>query len=428
MSAVTGIALFMIVGCGTSGNASQTSKNPLAAMKTNTGKAKTMNTTHGNKTASPGAQSISSSLVGHGTIATSTIEFNLIMKQTYLHTGEADKVVTNLENNFGSVYPDGPPVLLGTGIKATFNGGAGQYRYQWKEGNWTIDMLGFGDSNLGLQVAKNVVSYLHTYRLPAPRNNGIILMTSSAAGTTWRTQVVWQEGTTVYEVQQAGNPKHVLEMVVNSTQDGASGNQVTSFHQVFQGYGGTQSMFLTPSIGFQVMNLGGGASNFFYQFAKTIDGGQHWTKESVGHFSDVQGVSFINQQTGYLLNNSPAYAITPDLFVTHNSGATWVEQKLPIPSQFKNEYRFSSYPIFFSRKIGFIPVYGESENETLGNTTRFLYMLVTTDGGISWSPYVHEAGKGLSWTMQGQTLTVNDSTQKITIHNLFSNWQVSSGE
>ena len=346
-----------------------------------------------------------------------------IATKTYPDSAQAAAVITNLEQNFGQVYPSGPLVDLGTGIKAAFNGGAGQYKYQWSEGNWTLDMLGFGDSATGTQVAKNVVSYLHTHMLPPPKNKGVIMMTSSAAGTTWRTKVAWQEGSTVSQIEQSGDPVSVLQKVVNSNRPAGTTTSSQSFHQTFQTSGGTSDMYLTPSVGFQVKNLGGGASNFVYQFSKTTDGGKTWTNMSTGHFSDVSGVSFINPQTGYLLNNSPAYSITPDLFVTHDGGATWTEQKLPIPSAYQNYYRSSEYPIFFSPQVGFIPVYGMSMNQS--STTQFLYMLVTTDGGVSWTPFTGTQGKGLSWALHGQKLTVTEGPQTITVNGLFGNWSVS---
>jgi hypothetical protein len=349
---------------------------------------------------------------------------NRITTKTYANLAQANAVVANLEQSFGQVYPSGPLVDLGTGIQAAFNGGAGQYKYQWHEGNWTLDMLGFGNSSTGTQVAKNVVAYLHTNMLPPPNNKGVIIMTSSATGATWTTQVAWQEGAAVSQIQQSGDPVTVLQKVVNSYRDAGTSASATGFHQTFQHSGGASSVFLTPTTGFQVKNLGGGASNFVYQFSKTTDGGKSWINTSTGRFSDVYGVSFINQQTGYLLNNSPAYSVTPDLYVTHDGGVTWNEQKLPIPSAYSNYYRSSDFPIFFSAKVGFIPVYGISSTNQ-SSTTQFLYMLVTTDGGTSWTPVTGTQAKGLSWTLSGQKLTVTDSTQTITVNGLFGMWSVS---
>ncbi len=378
-------------------------------------------TTASNQTQSTGTTKTSNT-TANNSVSQSTIPSSITTK-TYANSAQAALVITNLEQNFGQVYPSGPLVDLGTGIKAAFNGGAGQYKYQWHEGNWTLDMLGFGNNAAGTQVAKNVVAYLHTHMLPAPRNKGIILMTSSASGTTWRTQVAWQEGSSVWQTTASGDPVTVLQKVVNSNQPTGTPSGSTSFHQTFQSTGGTSDMYLSPTIGFQVKNLGGGMSNFVYQFSKTTDGGKTWTTMSTGHFSHVSGVSFINQQTGYLLNNSPAYSVTPDLYVTHDGGATWQEQKLPIPSAYQNDYRSSNYPVFFSPQVGFIPVYGISMNQS--STTQFLYMLVTTDGGASWTPFTGSQGKGVSWTLRQQKLTITYGSKTITVNGLFGNWSVS---
>ncbi|KPV42288.1 WD40/YVTN/BNR-like repeat-containing protein [Alicyclobacillus ferrooxydans] len=355
---------------------------------------------------------------------TATTVTNGIKVETYQTVQAAGAVVAKLQGSFGQVYPSGPPVDLGTGIQANFSGGAGQYRYQWHEGNWTINLLGFGDSNIGGKMAKNVVSYLHTNMLPAPNNKGTIIINGTSNSSVWNTTMAWQEGNQVYQLEQSGNPVSALTVAVNS---GNPVNPQSQFQQIFKNSGASHQMYLTPTIGFQVTNLGGGANNFVYQFSKTTDGGKTWTKTSTGHYSDVLGLSFVNTKTGYLLNNSPAYAVTPDLFVTHDGGVSWQEQKLPIPSPFANFYRASSYPIFFSPTVGFIPIYGENINQS-SPTQQLLYVLVTLDGGASWTAYTNGQGGGLTWTVSGQTLTVTHGKQGITVNGLFAgDWTVSSG-
>lgn len=336
----------------------------------------------------------------------------------------------------------GTKLNLGLGITASATGAMGSARYEWREGNWEIEIR-FYTANQGVaQVAKNMVSYLHTHWMPAPNHHGMILVQSSApnpSGYHWNSTIAWQEGTKVLQLKQSGNPVQALTSVVNQTGSGkvspsnngtstnASSNNVSShgsFSQTFKISGVSSQVFLTPTLGFRVTNLGGGLSNFQYDFSKTTDGGKSWTKMSKGHFSHVEGVSFINENTGYLLNNSPAYSVTPDLFVTHNGGATWNEQKLPIPNAYKNGYRNSNYPIFFSPQVGFIPVYGQATSKSV--TTQFLYMLATTNGGASWTAYTGHQGDGLKWSVMGQKLTVTDAAQSITVNGLLAgNWTVS---
>ncbi|MDQ0190081.1 hypothetical protein JI721_04320 [Alicyclobacillus cycloheptanicus] len=360
-----------------------------------------------------------------------------IAEQSYATSAAAAGVIDNIqrEDTYLSFAANRPTVNLGLGITAVPDSGLGHQGLQWHEGNWTVEVLWYTGNQNGEQIAKNIVAYLHTHMLPAPRQKGVIIVNSTdpnAVTIAARTTIAWQEGTEVYQLTQSGNPVNALTTVVEQGNSGASQGRTAaaSFHQTFHNAGRSHQVFLTPTIGFEVTNLGGGASNFMYQFAKTTDGGKTWTNVSTGHYSDVMGVSFINEQTGYLLNNSPAYAVTPDLFVTHNGGATWQEQKLPIPAAFANFYRSSSYPIFFSPTVGFIPVYGNPETGT-GPNTQFLYMLITTNGGASWAPYTGGSGAGLHWTLSGQTLTVQQDTQNaqdahtITVQGLFGNWTVS---
>ena len=327
----------------------------------------------------------------------------------------------------------GTKLNLGLGITASATGAMGSARYEWREGNWDIEIR-FYTANQGVeQVAKNMVSYLHTHWLPAPNNHGVIVVQSSAPNPSayhWNSTIAWQEGTKVFQLKQSGNPVQALSNVVNQK---GSGKAITpshsapshnAFSQTFKSSGASNEVFLTPSIGFRVTNLGGGVSNFQYEFSKTTNGGKTWTKMSTGHFSHIQGLSFINEKTGYLLNNSPAYNVTPDLFVTHDGGATWTEQKLPIPSAYQNGYRNGDYPIFFSPQVGFIPVYGQATQQS--TTTQFLYMLVTTDGGASWTAYTGHQGDGLNWSVSGQKLTVTAGAQTIAVDGLLAgNWTVS---
>lgn len=248
-------------------------------------------------------------------------------------------------------------------------------------------------------------------------------MTGSASGATWSTDVAWQEGSKVSQLKQSGNPVNVLAVVVNENSHASTSSQSTSFSQTFKNHGGAYEVYLTPSVGFKMKNLGGGASNFHYQFSKTVDAGKTWTKISTHRFSHVNGVSFVDKDTGYLLNNSPATSVSPDLFVTHDGGVKWTKQKLPIPSSYKNDYRHSSYPIFFSKQIGFIPIYGQSMNSS--GKTQFLYMLVSKDGGASWKAYTTHQGSGLTWTLKRQKLAVSYGKQTITVSGLFGVWSVS---
>lgn len=196
------------------------------------------------------------------------------------------------------------------------------------------------------------------------------------------------------------------------------------FHQVFKTSNHSPEVFLTPSIGFKMTNLGGGMNNFEYQFSKTTNGGETWIAMSRDHFSNVIGISFLNEKVGFLLNNSPAYAVTPNLYMTQNGGVSWKKEDLPIPLTYKNVYRFSDFPIFFSNKIGFIPIYGISMHSS--TSKHFLYMLVSTNSGNTWTPYTQFHGAGLTWTTNKNSLSVTHGTKTINIEDLFGIWRVTS--
>lgn len=108
---------------------------------------------------------------------------------------------------------------LGLGITAKEDAGLGHQGFQWHEGNWTIEVLYYTENTGAKQVAENMVSYLHTHMLPAPNNHGVIVVNSTDANTATfkpKTIIAWQEGTTVHELQQTGNPIEALQMVVNN--------------------------------------------------------------------------------------------------------------------------------------------------------------------------------------------------------------------
>ncbi|MCI0184849.1 hypothetical protein [Sulfoacidibacillus ferrooxidans] len=144
--------------------------------------------------------------------------FLRINAKYYMNTSEAMKAITRIEQQFGQVNPSGPPVDLGTGIKADFSGGSGQYGYKWNKGDWTILLMGWGNSSLGTQLAKSIVAYMNTHMLPTPQKKGVItIFQPSSSNTPSRSQttIAWQVGNKVYERKQTGNPLNILATTVN---------------------------------------------------------------------------------------------------------------------------------------------------------------------------------------------------------------------
>jgi photosystem II stability/assembly factor-like uncharacterized protein len=86
-------------------------------------------------------------------------------------------------------------------------------------------------------------------------------------------------------------------------------------------------------------------------------------------------ITFLSTTTGWVTGTI--------LYVTHDSGRTWREQKLPLPttvtSSWEGEY---SPPTFFTAKDGIMPVFYVSGQSTSSATLAVFY--ATDDGGTTW--------------------------------------------
>ena len=208
---------------------------------------------------------------------------------------------------------------------------------------------------------------------------------------------------------------------------GCGAKQSSSFHQIFKSSEylrldtAFQEIFLSQDIGFRIIDLGGGAGSFTYEFDKTINGGKTWTKQGTSLLNDVRGISFISQDKGFLLDNSPAFM--PELFVTNDGGSTWTAKPLPNPTIYKDDLRMSNYPVFISATQGIIAIYGWKIN---GGQNHMLYMLVTYDGGNTWKVATNNHGQELNWTTTKGDLVIHFQKKTISIQDLYGTfWSVS---
>jgi photosystem II stability/assembly factor-like uncharacterized protein len=111
----------------------------------------------------------------------------------------------------------------------------------------------------------------------------------------------------------------------------------------------------------------------------TSDGGLHWrqishrpgTAASGACEAKLGNVVFASQTTGWSLPQCP----DTTLLVTHDGGATWNAQRLPLPSQ-ANCPCSARLPIFFDQQQGIVSVVGNAGQQSL---------LATSDGGGTWS-------------------------------------------
>lgn len=136
-----------------------------------------------------------------------------ISTKSYSTSTEAANQITSIQG--GKI--SGTPINLGHGITAEVSGAMGHARYEWQEGNWTIEIRFLTMSTGVKQAAENMVSYLHTHMLPAPNNHGVIIVNNTDTNKTFNptTTIAWQEGNKVNELQQTGNPVQALQAVVN---------------------------------------------------------------------------------------------------------------------------------------------------------------------------------------------------------------------
>lgn len=175
----------------------------------------------------------------------------------------------------------------------------------------------------------------------------------------------------------------------------------TGFQKFYQN---GQTVSLGNNISFRMIKSGNGNG----EIDQSTNNGRTWSKQGTIALSNVMGISFINSHTGFLVENHSNHVQSPVLQVTHDSGKRWTKQSLPVPTSFKNGYnRTAQYPIFFNASLGILPVFGFTKSET---QTRFLYMLITEDGGKSWKAITdttqENSYKGIQWGVQWNFVSV----------------------
>lgn len=144
-----------------------------------------------------------------------------IKQTTYSSWAQANKVIGSIVRaNSGDAFSGGNPTVdLGYGIKARVDGAMGRAGFQWNEGNWNVEVLFYTKNQNAKQLAENVVAYLHDHMLPAPYNQGTIIIKSTNPNSTTispETTVAWQEGNTVYQYYTIQAPTTGLQPVVDS--------------------------------------------------------------------------------------------------------------------------------------------------------------------------------------------------------------------
>ncbi|MBO1299359.1 MULTISPECIES: hypothetical protein [unclassified Enterococcus] len=111
----------------------------------------------------------------------------------------------------------GRQVDLGYNIVGYQQGAAGSSILEWQEGNWRLRIRA---SNIEGQdpvpLAKQIVTYLESARLPAPEKVGTIEI-NMTDGTSQNTRIIWQKPTTVYTITNQDS-MNALKMAVSMEQ------------------------------------------------------------------------------------------------------------------------------------------------------------------------------------------------------------------
>lgn len=119
----------------------------------------------------------------------------------------------------------------------------------------------------------------------------------------------------------------------------------------------------------------------------TSDGGANWQVISatsptnnpptaLPFGGDKSGISFASPTTGWVTGFSP----TPNfiwLYVTHDGGASWQHQNIPLPGNIGDVQIMALTPVFSNATTGILPV-------VFTGTTTQTIIYATQDGGASW--------------------------------------------
>ncbi|WP_233879518.1 hypothetical protein [Virgibacillus halodenitrificans] len=139
-----------------------------------------------------------------------------VQKTEYESTEKAVSAVKGY-NNLEQTNMD-----LGHGVQAFAEGATGHSYISWNEGKWYIEINSPTDTKYqmstyknGKALAKSVVDYLENNYLPAPGEKGVIKIDSFKKNPS--TSVVWQQGNTVYKIDQnTDKPLDTLDLAVDT--------------------------------------------------------------------------------------------------------------------------------------------------------------------------------------------------------------------
>jgi photosystem II stability/assembly factor-like uncharacterized protein len=225
-----------------------------------------------------------------------------------------------------------------------------------------------------------------------PLNNARILHTTAGV-TNWRdvTPVIGGQNSIIGKADffdsmvawaTVSNPSNLF---VYRTHNG--GQTWEKFQLPDHGIGAGSIFFLNLQVGWILVGKGAAAGSEAVDVLYTGDGGMIWKIVSVTSYTnnsttalpfggDKSGISFVSTTTGWAtgFTNADHFAW---LYVTHDGGATWQHQAIPLPA---DAFQVSTLPpIFFNATSGLLPVI------IPGPTSQTIDIEVTHDAGASWS-------------------------------------------
>jgi len=112
--------------------------------------------------------------------------------------------------------PDDMKVDLGHGIKGVVEGAAGSQYLTWNEGRWTLRIQSISEDQMNNPgIAKKMVEFLETHKLPAPKDKGFVDVHYPSGGKSVNVAISWQAGKQIYQLKTSQVPNEALGMVAS---------------------------------------------------------------------------------------------------------------------------------------------------------------------------------------------------------------------
>lgn len=112
--------------------------------------------------------------------------------------------------------PDDMKVDLGHGIKGVVEGAAGSQYLTWNEGRWTLRIQSISEDQMNNPgIAKKMVEFLETHKLPAPKDRGFVDVHYPSGGKSVNVAISWQAGKQIYQLKTSQVPNEALGMVAS---------------------------------------------------------------------------------------------------------------------------------------------------------------------------------------------------------------------